>query len=265
MTQGPTLRHEFPTVTGAASHVGMVRKVNEDSFLADDEAGLWCVSDGVGGFEAGDIASKTVVDVLAAIGRHRTAQSKLSEINDLLGIANRRVLDMSTERDGRMMGSTAAVLAISDSRFHAVWLGDSRIYLIRRNRIERVTRDHSEVQELMDSGVLTAEEARTWPRRNVITRAIGVQEDPDPEVKTGGVQPGDRFLICSDGLTNYVDDHELLAIAIGTVPQSACDQLIEMTLNRGASDNVTVIVVQVKERDRTVLHLPRFTSRGSGA
>jgi protein phosphatase len=150
---------------------------------------------------------------------------------------------MSEER-GALVGTTIAVLLVFDTFYAGIWSGDSRIYRIRGQGIEQITLDHSEIQELVSEGKLNAEEARTWPRRNVITRAIGVRDDPELEMKSGTLEPGDIFVLCTDGLTAHVEDSEILALAGQHRAQDACDLLVALTLDRGAADNVTVVIVQ---------------------
>ena len=131
------------------------------------------------------------------------------------------------------------MLLVYEQFFACVWAGDSRIYRIRQSKIEQLSVDHTEVQELVADGKLSEEEARPWPRRNVITRAIGTYDDLELELTNGTLDHGDIFVICSDGLTNHVEDREILALAKNNPPQRACDLLVELTLDRGGTDNVT--------------------------
>jgi len=228
---------------GAATDVGKVRRQNEDNYLVATRLGLWAVADGMGGHEAGDIASRVVVEELAAIAVPATASELLASCERHIVSANSRLKKLGDER-GALIGTTVAVLLIFDGHYAAVWSGDSRIYRVRKHRIEQISVDHTEVQELISEGKLTAEEARAWPRRNVVTRAIGVSDDPELEIKGGALEPGDIFVICSDGLTAHVEDKEILALASAHRPQQACDLLVAMTLDRGAIDNVTVVAVR---------------------
>jgi protein phosphatase len=229
-------------LAGAATHAGKVRSNNEDNFLVATPRGLWAVADGMGGLAAGEVASGVVVEELDAITAPATAAELLENCEQRIINANCRLRKLSDER-GALIGTTVAVLLIFDSYFAGVWSGDSRIYRIRRRRIEQISVDHSEVQELVAEGKITAEEARSWPRRNVITRAIGVNDDPELDIRGGDLEPGDIFVICSDGLTNHVMDEEILAITSVNPPQRACNLLVDLTLDRGATDNVTVVVV----------------------
>jgi len=237
--------------TGAATHVGKIRKVNEDSFLVKPEVGLWAVADGVGGHEAGQMASQAVAHSLATVGPAVSLEDQLARFQERVLRANDRIREISDERGGVLMGTTIAALLIYGWRFICAWAGDSRVYLIRNDQIVQVSRDHSEVQELLDQGLIGPEEAKSWPRRNVITRAIGIFEDLDVETREGEVEPGDVFLICSDGLTGHVPDHDILSAVGFQRSQDVCDDLIATTLDRGATDNVSIVVVRCHRAERT--------------
>jgi protein phosphatase len=228
---------------GAATHIGKIRQHNEDNYLVATDHGLWAVADGMGGHEAGDVASKVVIEELATIAQPSTAAQLLASCEQKLVVANSRLKHLSDER-GALVGTTVAVLLVFDTFYASVWSGDSRIYRVRGQDIEQITLDHSEFQELVSEGKINAEEARTWPRRNVITRAIGVRDDPELEIKSGELKPGDVFVLCTDGLTSHVENSEILALAGQHRPQEACDLLVALTLDRGAADNVTVVIAQ---------------------
>jgi protein phosphatase len=242
--------------TGAITHPGKVRERNEDSYLTRPESGIWAVADGMGGHDSGDLASQTVIEALGTIEHPMSAEDLLERCADQVASANERLKSISSER-GVTIGATIAALLTYDGHYACVWSGDSRIYLVRAGQITQLSRDHTEVQELLSQGVITPNEARTWPGRNVITRAIGVFDKPELEVRSGPLQSGDSFVICSDGLTQHVEDAEILRCVGTSVSQQACDRLLELTLERGAVDNVTVIVVRY-EPDSTPL-------TGSGA
>lgn len=229
--------------TGAATHVGKVRERNEDSYLVRPDVGIWSVADGMGGHSAGDLASSTVIQALGSIERVTSAAELLARCEESVIEANSRLKAIAHSRGGIVLGTTVAVLLVFDADYACVWSGDSRIYLVRDAEIHQVSRDHTEVQELIAEGVLNAEEAKSWPRQNVVTRAIGVRDEPELEMTNGVLQPGDVFVICSDGLTAHVDEAEILENASAAHPQQACDNLIALTLERGAVDNVTVVVV----------------------
>lgn len=237
--------------TGAATHVGRVRQGNEDSFIAMPEMGLWAVADGVGGYEAGQLASSTVTTMLETIGPAVSQPDQVARFHSRIMAANDRIHEISTERDAGPMGSTVAALLIFKRTYACIWAGDSRVYLLRRRSLSQLSRDHSEVQELLDQGLLSAEQAASYPRRNVITRAIGIFDDPGLEVSKGEIEPGDVFVICSDGLTGHVTDLEIQDMIDGRRSQDACDLLIEMTLERGATDNVSIIVIRCHRAEST--------------
>ncbi|MDD7971942.1 PP2C family protein-serine/threonine phosphatase [Roseinatronobacter alkalisoli] len=236
----PSYRFE----TGAATHGGRVRDHNEDRYLAAPDQGIWLVADGMGGHFGGDVAAQIMVDQAASVHRAATAPDLHARFHDRIARANEDIRAHSLRNEGATIGTTLAALLIHDNSFVASWCGDSRIYLLREGTLHQVSRDHTEVQELLDTGAITAEQARHWPRKNVITRAIGVHEDAHVEDRYGDLQDRDIFLLCSDGLTGHVDDDEIAASLRGQSAQRACETLLNMTLDRGASDNVTIIVIR---------------------
>ena len=236
---------------GAATDVGKVRRRNEDNYLVATERGVWAVADGMGGHEAGDVASRLVIEELQRIAAPTSAADLVASCEARLAGANDRLKEIAWERGGVLIGTTVAVLLAYDDVYACVWAGDSRIYRIRDGAILQLTVDHTEVQELVAAGRLTAAQARISPRRNVVTRAIGVYEHPELETVSAALKPGDIFVICSDGLTAHVEDAEILAVAARNTPQRACDLLVARTLDRGASDNVTVVSVRF---DPAALH-----------
>jgi protein phosphatase len=234
----------FTYVTGQATDVGKVRTVNEDAFLSRPEAGLWVVADGMGGHAAGDFASDRIVRELFTVGMPGSGADFQARFMERLGRANDAILDHARSLGQGTVGATVVALLIDGPDYACIWAGDSRIYLLRDDVLTQQTRDHTEVQALLDSGSVTLEQAETWARKNVITRAIGVTRTPDCDVVGGRLRFGDRFILCSDGLTGHVSDVEIAAIVSTHDPQDACDRLIALTLDRGAKDNVTVIVLQ---------------------
>jgi serine/threonine protein phosphatase PrpC len=234
--------------TGAATHPGRVRSQNEDHFVLLPDSGVFAVADGMGGHEAGSLASSTVVDALRTIGVPASAPDLLARLEDRILRANARLRDEARDRGNAVVGSTVVALLVFGGNYAVLWSGDSRLYLVRDGRIAQLTRDHTEAQELVDKGVLRQDEVRTWPRRNVVTRAVGVNEVPELDIDHGSLQPGDIFVICSDGLTAHAADEEILARVRGAGAQQACDALIALALERGGTDNVTVLVVHYRPR-----------------
>lgn len=235
----------FDFTTGHATHVGCRREINEDSLLARQPSGLWAVADGMGGHAAGDFASQAIVKELDTVGLAGSANDLEARVMHRLTQANKRILDYSAELDRGTIGATLAALLVSGTEYRCVWSGDSRIYVARAGEMVQLTRDHTEIQALIDAGRLSQTQARNWPRRNVITRAIGVTETVQCEVISGTLAMGDKFLLCSDGLTEHVSKEEISATLFDSQPQNACNELVATTLKRGARDNVTVIVVEI--------------------
>jgi protein phosphatase len=236
---GSTLRFDVSGVT----HTGKVRERNEDSCLMRSDTGLWAVADGMGGHEGGDLASRILVEALDQIGHPEAAFDLLEQCKTQILRANQQIIDLSRTRRGATMGTTAAVLLVRDKHYACLWAGDSRVYLIGRYAISRLSSDHTEVEELVAAGALSREDSESWPN-NVITRAVGVAEDLELEIVTGSIEPGDVFVICSDGLTKHLHDDEIRQYAGDRNARAACQMLLELALERGGSDNVTVIVVR---------------------
>lgn len=225
----------------AATNLGHVRKVNEDAFLDAREQNLWVVADGMGGHSRGDRASQSIIDALHTFKASETA---LGSVEDLLSRLNEANANCRRLAEGKVMGSTVAVLYIHANAVFVLWAGDSRIYRRRDKEFSQLTDDHSLVQELHRLGELTADEAENHPSANVITRAIGVADSIEIQVRQLDMQAGDRFLICSDGLFKDVKPAEVDDNLSLPSPRQALDQLVKLALRRGGTDNVTAIVVQ---------------------
>ena len=242
-------------LTGSATHVGMVRDVNEDNHFVGPDRGIWLVADGMGGHKNGRLASATVVRAVESVGLAASPPDLLARFKDRIHRANAELLRLAEGDGDAVIGATVAALLVFGGHFACVWSGDSRVYLVRAGAISQLSKDHTEVQELIDRGAIRPSEAKSWPRRNVVTRAVGVFDDPALDVVHGDLRAGDTFVLCSDGLTGHVDDEEILFNVAQFAPQEACEALIRLTLERGAADNVTVIAVNCREGERT---LPRW-------
>ena len=226
--------------------VGLKRKINEDSVLAAPERALWAVADGMGGHDAGEVASAMVVEALQALPESDDLDGTVSAAIEALGGVNQQLIRLArTQSSDRTIGTTIVGLAIADGAYRCFWAGDSRAYRLRNGEISRISRDHSLVQDLIDAGMLTPEEAERHENANVITRAVGVAEDIRVEVVSGDVLPGDQFVLASDGLTRVVNDGELAAELMRNPPDRAADVLIETVLRRGAPDNVSLVIAKV--------------------
>lgn len=230
------------------THVGLRRKINEDSLFVDAERGLWAVADGMGGHEAGEIASTMVTDALRCLPAAGDIDALAAYALDALRDVNRELIALagSDGRDGgATIGTTVVGLAIADGGYRCFWAGDSRAYRMRDGAITRVTRDHSLVQNLVDAGMLRPEDADSHADANLITRAVGVADAIEVEMVSGDALPGDCFLLASDGLTRVVRDDELAALLARREPSEAADEMIETVLERGAPDNVSLVIVRL--------------------
>jgi serine/threonine protein phosphatase PrpC len=243
LTPGPNARLSFDACAG--TNVGLVRTVNEDAVLDFSEIGLWAVADGVGGADAGDHASRLIVDTLGATPAPISGAGFLLGVRRSLEMVNRQLrIEATAGRRDRVIASTVVCLLFFERWFCCLWAGDSRLYRVRDGRIAQMTRDHSEVQLLVDHGVILGEEARRHPRANVITRAVGAEDVLQLEALEDMLRPGDAFLLCTDGLTKVVDDREIAAALSTLSPAETVRGLIQMTLDRGAPDNVSVAAIK---------------------
>lgn len=228
----------------AKTHVGRVRKLNEDSILALGEARIFVVSDGMGGHEGGDWASRTVVDAVALLPPDLEPGEKLSGLRRALQEAHATINAEANAR-GVVMGATVVAMVLSEGHFGALWAGDSRLYRLRAGHVELLTADHSLVAAFVESGQMTWDEAGRHPQSNAITRAVGVGEELELDKIRGEIARGDRFLLCSDGLSKYMGVAEI-GNALRAAPlEMVTDGLIQVALDRGGADNVSVIVVDV--------------------
>jgi len=229
---------------GAATDVGRLRRENQDAYLVGRD--LWLVADGMGGQAAGADASAFAVEEFEALD----AESPMSVEAILTGVANANERLLSEGRRHRQlygMGTTVTgVVAIDDTTWAVFNVGDSRTYHYLGGRLQQLTIDHSAVQELVDAGLLDPVAALTHPRRNIVTRSLGTRPGPEPDVWQRPIEPGERFVICSDGLTNELVDAEIAQVIRDNLdPQAAADELVARAVAEGGRDNVTVIVLNV--------------------
>ena len=231
--------------SSAATHVGMVRKLNEDSYAERSDIGVWVVADGMGGHAAGEVASQAVTSAIRKL-QHSGSFDEIHEaVTRSLRETNRHLREQSDGYDEkRTPGSTVAALIIDGTQGAVVWAGDSRIYWCRDKSLLQLTRDHSHVQELVDQGLIKAEDAESHAMANVITRAIGIIEPVELEFKLITVDPSDQFLLCTDGLSRMVTNAEIESIMANRNSEEIVHSLLHTALIRGASDNVTLIYVQ---------------------
>jgi len=227
--------------------VGKRRRENQDSMVVRNDVCLWAVADGMGGHQAGRWASEQIKNALDELPLSRDFDADFRQISNAVHGANTTIAAES-ERVGATIGSTVAVLYGSESRFAIFWAGDSRVYLLRQGELVRMTTDHTQVQEMVDEGLLTVEEAEMHPDRHVLSRAVGVGHKLTLDAMMGDIEPGDRFLLCSDGLTGVVTDAEIGEQLGATAPDPATRQLLDLVLSRNAPDNVTIIAVVYQQR-----------------
>lgn len=230
---------------GARTDVGQIRSGNEDTYLS--AMPLFAVADGMGGHLAGEVASATAVDAIVAAAGHTSSPSE-SELRDYMVEANRAVWDKAQDdQDLRGMGTTCTLISMDGDQVHLAHVGDSRAYLYRRGELSQLTEDHTLVERMVREGRLKPEEAQHHPQRSIITRALGVDARVEVDAQTQAVQPGDRLLLCSDGLTSMIDDaaikETLQAVAD---PQAAADQLVDLANAAGGEDNITVVVIDIE-------------------
>jgi len=242
-------RWESGLTAGYRTHPGLVRDSNEDSLFVDARLGMFIVADGMGGHNAGEVASSIVVRslprlIVDALGRGRDAFVVIKEAFVALDAA---ILEISQSRPAWNDMGTTAVMAIADfdsEKMIVGHVGDSRAYMINGGAIKRLTEDHSFVAQWVSEGILSPEEARRHPARHGIFMALGVGDELQPSISAWPFTSGDRLLLCSDGLTDMLWDEEIRDIVVhASSPQAACDELVSRALDRGGVDNVTVILV----------------------
>ena len=226
--------------------VGLRRKVNEDSLLVRTERGLWAVADGMGGHDAGDVASSKVTESLLELPDAGNLDQLVESAVVALKKVNQDLIQLAGAAGSeKSIGSTVVGLAIADGQFRCFWAGDSRGYRVRDGQIVQLTRDHSLVQDLVDSGMLQPDEAVDHPNSNIITRAVGVAEELRVDTVSGDVQRGDQFFLATDGVTRLISDEELAQELSISPPAFAARKLIETVLARGAPDNASLIITKV--------------------
>ena len=243
----------------AGTDKGVVRSLNEDCHLMMVDRGVFIVADGMGGHAAGEVASEMAVNIIAEkMGSFRgkpdpeIARRLFEAVQEANAAIFKRTL---VEQDKRGMGTTATVMILFPRRYLVAQVGDSRAYILRNGRFHQITRDHSYVQEQVDAGLLTPEQARVHPYANVITRCVGSNEEVVPDIYFGSLEAGDIVLLASDGLTGMLEDDQLVKIlASGEDPDAMVGHMIRDANRRGGLDNITVIVIRVDSVGTTGEH-----------
>jgi serine/threonine-protein phosphatase Stp1 len=229
----------------ALTDTGLVRPQNEDSHLSLPWARVWAVADGMGGHENGRFASQTIVEALAGAAYPEAIEPACEAVGDAIHAANRRIFEAASQA-GKMMGSTVVAMVVRGDEFCVLWAGDSRAYLLRGDQLIRLTQDHSQVQAMVESGLLTEAQAADHPMRHVLARAVGVQPGLEIDAIRDHLQNGDLFLLCSDGLHGVLSDSEIAGL-LRAHGGGAAQPLVAACLERGAPDNVTVVLVAAHE------------------
>ena len=247
------------------SDVGKRRQKNEDSFLIDESAFLYVVADGMGGHLGGDFASKMAVETIVEIINSLEADPEMtlqeggaavragdpqSYLRYAVGLASKRIFDKANEEISlKGMGTTAVALLFRSNKVYVANVGDSRAYRIRDEAIQQITKDHSLVGEQIRAGILSEEDARVHRLKNIITRSVGFQESVEPDVDIRVIREGDRFLLCSDGLSNLILDDEIRDVVATNDLKAACERLVDVANERGGDDNITVVIAEVEALD----------------
>ena len=240
-----------PTYAGLTD-TGQVRKRNEDNWSAAPELGLFILADGMGGAARGDVASRMVVDRLPVMVQKILDEQPNAKLPDLAGAIGLALVDLSgtlkkhtvdnPELNG--MGATVVLTLIRNQQAIIAHMGDSRAYILRNSLLSRLTKDHSIVQILIDNGEITPEEAAVHPSRSHITQCVGMQEEPNPDVRVIDLEPQDRILLCSDGLTGMISEQEILDLLSDSATlHDICQELISAANKAGGRDNITVIII----------------------
>jgi serine/threonine protein phosphatase PrpC len=228
------------------SDTGKVRKHNEDSMLARPEAGLWVVADGMGGHSAGDVASQMIVNSLKDVQAGGKLNKYINDIEDRLLEVNKRLVAKAQQTDHKTtIGSTVVAMLAYGKYCVYIWAGDSRLYRLRNGQLRQMSSDHSQVEMYVEKGLISREEALVHPHGNMITRAVGASDELYLDMDIQELAHKDRYLLCSDGLTKHVTDMEIQDILNEGTNQESCKTLVNLTLERGAVDNITAVVIDI--------------------
>jgi protein phosphatase len=246
----------FAWTSACRSHPGRVREINEDACLDQPECELWAVADGMGGHTLGEYASGLAVQKLRDLPPSEDLQRRVDAARECLQEVNRHLRAEALRRETPLIGSTIAALLAAGRRCACLWAGDSRIYLYRAGRLTQLTRDHSHLEAARSRHVGDADDTLMLPRANLITRALGCEDTLELDEVTIELLDGDIFLLCSDGLSNEVDEVSIEQALLTGICNLACNTLVDMALEREARDNITAVVVSAEDLnspDRTEL------------
>ncbi|MEC9341214.1 MAG: protein phosphatase 2C domain-containing protein [Pseudomonadota bacterium] len=236
-------RSPFQWVSAGLTDVGAARSINEDALIENAAAGIWVVADGMGGHAAGDVASKLVVQAFEQISAPSTLAAYVDLVEQRLSDVNDRLLQLSQEQlENQTIGSTVVALLTQDRFAAIIWVGDSRAYRLRDGQLTMLIQEHTQAEELVERGVLAAEDAENHPTFNVLTRAVGAQTPLYVDIEVLEVRQGDLYLLCSDGLNKGVGDHEIIGMLDPADLTGSVTRLVDRAIRNGSRDNVTVLL-----------------------
>lgn len=226
------------------THQGSVRKTNQDAYVERPDIGVWAVADGAGGHGGGEIASKMLADSLAGVPPGLPAPQLIAEVRTRIQATNAALRALAASRGpDELVATTVVALLVHGEYFAVLWAGDARCYRLREGELLQITRDHSLVQELVDAGEITPEQALRHPRANIVTRAVGADDSLALDKVIDRIQPGDVFLLCSDGIDKCLDEPTLQELLAQDFTPDAAQRMVEAALARTARDNVTAVIV----------------------
>ena len=234
---------------------GLVRKENEDAFCIEKDLGLLAIADGMGGHASGEVASKMAIEILKD-SLKKEGEPLPDRLNSGVKLANKSIYDASRSQSRlNGMGTTLTALQLNGNRLSIAHVGDSRAYLFRGGVIEQITDDHTIVSEQVARGMMTREEAARSDMRNILSRALGIAPEVDVDIEELTVSEGDQLVLCSDGLSELISDDEILSeVQTSNRPEIVCDELVNLAIQRGGEDNITVIVAYL-HRENLLYHL----------
>ncbi len=236
----------FSVTSFGITNVGKARKHNEDALLDRGEIGLWVVADGMGGHAKGDVASQMIIEAMKKVHEGVKLESCIDDIEERLLEVNQKLVTKARESEKKTtIGSTVVLMLAYEKYCVYAWAGDSRLYRLRDNELRQMTTDHSQVEVYVEQGLISREEAAVHPHGNMITRAVGAADVLHLDMDMQEMKSGDRYLLCSDGLTKHTNDLEFEEMLQKGSPEECCQAMIEQTLDRGAGDNVTAIVIDI--------------------
>jgi protein phosphatase len=229
---------------------GLVRKENEDAFCIEKDLGLLAIADGMGGHASGEVASKMAIEILRDSVK-KEGETLPDRLNSGAKLANKTIYQASHSQSHlNGMGTTLTAVQLDGNRLSIAHVGDSRVYLIRGGVIEQITDDHTIVSEQVARGMMTREEAARSDMRNILSRALGIAPEVEVDIEVLTVSEGDQFVLCSDGLSELISDDEiLLEVQSSKKPEIVCDELVNLAIQRGGEDNITVIVAYLHQEN----------------